>query len=189
MKNIKKNIKYFVLLFSLLTLFICVGNMVMAEENEVSNEEVKIIAAEEIGIETVGQQEVEIIEEHTDDENISEGEDMDVPIQNEEDEEVKESEDIYESPEANPIEKPETNEVTDNMVEGYEEGSYFEPNYFECEIEEECYKCDECIIEEDVFCDEEINPRDGHYVLDRQCIVCGHGSCVPVDDNLVPYED
>ena len=174
------NLKYFLSLAAMLAAFIFVGELVMAEQpHEVIVDEIEIIEAEEIGIKTIDE-EFETLDVY--EEVISEDKDMDessvfeeevLPVEpaNKESEDVEEVE--YDSPEAEPL-----------MYEGNKEGVYFEANCFDCECHEYCYKCEECTLEEDIFWDEEINPENG-WVFSKDCIVCGHGGCEPVDEEFV----
>lgn len=179
----KDNIKYIISLITLLALVICLGNIAMADE-VITDEKIEIIEAEDIGIKTIEKvQEDEIIEVPVDETDV-EDEVLDVPVQNKPEETEEEQE--YESPEAVPVtEEIEETEAPVGMVEGYEEGVYFEPNTFDCEAHEECYKCKECTIEESLFIDEEINPDGEHWVLCKICIVCGDTTNEPVDDNFI----
>lgn len=189
MKKFKKEIKYIVSLVTLLALFICVGNMVMAEEKETivdeKTEKIEIVKAEDIGI-----KEVEKVQEESPalplpvNEVRTEDEVMDVPVQNKPESEPVDTEPEYESPEADPVEVDEF-EVPEGMYEGYEEGVYFEPNCTSCDIHEACFVCEEHNYVEDFYCDEEINPNEGNWVLDRTCVICGHGNCEPVTEEFV----
>ena len=187
MKNYKDTIKYILSLVALLTLFICIGNMVMAEEKVVAEvDEIEIIKAEDIGIKEIEKvQEEIIIPETTVDKTTTKDETMDISVQkkpetkteNKQIREVIKEDPVAEEPE---VESP---EIPEGMVEGYEEGVYFEPNCFDCEIEEACYKCEECTFVEELFCDEEINPEGENWVLSKTCTVCGHGGCEPMTDD------
>lgn len=179
MKNIKDTIKYVLSLITLLALFICVGNMVMAEEKVVAEvDEIEIIEAEDIGIKEIEkiQEEVKIPETPVN-EATAKDKAVDVPVQTES-EKVKQDEIKHE-------EEVESPEPPEGMVAGYEEDTYFEPNCFECELAEECYVCEECNMIEELCIDEEINPNGEHWVLFSYCDVCGNGGCEPVDDNFV----
>ena len=183
----KNNIKYLVSLIVLLTVFICIGNMVMAEDNEVIKneitEEIEVIKAEDIGIKEV---ENLIIEESTTTETAVEDKTID--------ENLPYKEEALIVAEENPNEIPaydEKNEIAEETeanekYEGYEEGVYFEPNCFgDCPLHDACYMCEEHDIKAEVFIDEEINPENGWVYLET-CIVCGH--CLasePVDDTFV----
>lgn len=179
MKNIKNTIKYVLSLTALLVLFVCLGNMVMAEEKVITEvEEIEIIDAENIGIKEIEKIQEEVKTPETPVNKVATKDKVvDVPVQTES-EKVKQDEIKYE-------EEVESPEPPEGMVEGYEEGVYFEPNCFDCEIEEACYKCEECTFVEELFCDEEINPEGENWVLSKTCTICGHGSCEPVDDNFV----
>ena len=169
----RNNIKYFVSLIALLAVFICVGELVMAENYEVikneMSEEMEVIKAEDIGVKAVEKEmetETVIAEAVAEDKVVDEApvykEEVSEPI-----EDVEEPE--YKSPE---------------VPEGLVEGVYFEPNS-ECEISEECYKCEECDFREELFIDEDINPEGEHWVLGKTCVVCGHGINEPVSEEFV----
>lgn len=186
----KNNIKYFLSLVTLLVVFICVGNMVMAEENEVivneEMEEIEIIEAEDIGMGTIPQ-EVEVITEDPVDEVVAEDEVVDVPVQVSKKQEV-----TYESPEADLVEEKaeeadevDESEIPEGMVTGYKEDVFFEPNCFDCETCDSCYKCEVCEFVEELYCDEEINPEGENWVLGKMCVVCGHGSNEPMTEEAV----
>lgn len=181
----KNNIKYIISLIVLTAAFICLGNMVMAENHKVvaneTVEEKEVIKAENIGVKTI---EKEIVEEPVVAEAIAEDKTVDEnpvnedPVYKEETEPVKEEdlvddEPVYESP-----------EVPEGKVEGYIEGEYFDPNTTECEISEECYKCEECDFREELFIDEDMNPEGEHWVLGKTCVVCGHGTNEPVTEEF-----
>ena len=183
----KNSIKYLVSFITLLAVVICIGNMVMAEDNEIITnkmleEEIEIIKAEEIGIKEIEKQTIKesataetVVENKTIDENLSYKEE--VPVVAEEN-----SNEVPAYDEKNEIaEETEANE----KYEGYEEGVYFEPNCFgDCPLHDSCYICSECTFVEELFCDEEINPEGENWVLSKTCIVCGHGGCEPVTDEF-----
>ena len=176
----KNKIKYFLSLTAMLALFIFVGELVMAEQpNKVIVDEMEIIDAEEIGIETIKNEtkEVAIHEEiKAEDKNVYETpvSKEEIPVKSVEENKSKEVEEVeYDSPEAEPL-----------MFEGYQEGIYFEPNCFDCELHEYCYKCEEHEIEIEYFWDEEINPNEG-WVRSETCIICGHGGCEPITEEEI----
>lgn len=140
-----------------------------AQESQPSlvEEEIEVIDAEVLGIET------KIQEENTD--NTQEEEEKEI-IENQ-----KECYAETETVEVIEEEEEEGNICPENMHEGYEEGTYFEPNCFDCELHEYCYMCEEHEFESEYFWDEDINPRYG-WVYSETCIVCGHGTCKPVKE-------
>lgn len=134
-----------------------------------TEEKLDVIKAEDIGI-VIKEKKIYTVEEEK--EVISE-EERENYINTEED-----KEDIYFEEEEEEIICPE------GMYEGYEEGVYFEPNYFDCELHEYCYMCENHEIESEYFWDEDINPRNG-WVYSETCIICGHGTCKPVTKDKV----
>lgn len=152
----------------ILVMILSIGSVASAmtkdEEPEV-NEVIEVIEidAEDIGIETI---ETEVEEDEdviTEDEDLA----MDEDYIQEEEPEVTE-----------PVEEEDTSEPPEGMAEGYVAGEYFPVNCYDCELHTECFKCEECTFEEEESYDED---RD-IYMLDKWCIVCGHGTSEPLEE-------
>ena len=174
----KYNIKpVLAMIFVLVLGMVAIVLSAKAEDQEVTDE-IFVIDAEDIGIKTIKKETVK-------DEDVvieTESEILDDSVRKKEMEYEKRSYEIEkEEQEQEAIETVEEEDLTEppeGMVEGYEEGVYFEPNWFECEVCEYCYKCDECTIETTYSYDEE-----GNYIREETCIVCGHGTSEPVEEN------
>lgn len=168
--------KFLIVILSLIIMgaacFIAVKTL-DAQESQTSliEKEVEVIDAEAIGIKT------KIQEENTD--NTQEEK------EEEEKEIIENKEECYTETETVEVieeeEEEEENICPENLYEGYEEGNYFEPNCFDCELHEYCYECEEHEFESEYFWDEDINPRYG-WVYSETCVVCGHGTCKPVKE-------
>ena len=156
--------KKIISIIAVLTMVFGLSSVAMADkENEIVIEEKAVIAAEDIGIK---ENEYEIIEEEfINDDSEVEAEDMGVPVQDEENEES--NEEVTESP-APP----------EGKVEGYVAGVYFDPNENDCEICDQCYKC-----EDDghiyAHC---VSVDDRGYIYEEWCTICGHGTDTVISD-------
>lgn len=159
-----------------------VANLTFAKESEPVQNDMQVIDAEDIGIKTVEtevlEDEVMVIE--------AESEVLDAEPVYEEDVEYEEPETDHEiqeeesepeetEPKEEEVESPEPPE---GMVEGYEKGVYFYPNENDCEIREECYKCED----DDHIYAHSVCMDDRGYVLDEWCTICGHGTSKRITD-------
>ena len=145
------------------------GTMAFAEELEPVQEDVLVIDAEDIGITPIQNLEEEEIEEDVFDESEEVFEESDEAWEEEiEEEETEDFEEETVSP-----------EPQEGMVEGYEEGVYFEPNTFDCEVCGECYTCpdDSHVYEHNVYIDD-----DNTYIYEEWCTICGHGTETPITE-------
>lgn len=134
-----------------------VGTFAYAKDNEtLENTVIETISAEDIGVEVVKNENVVIeVEDKVDD----------VSTEKEEKETEVKDEIVLEEETESPM-------PPEGMVEGYEDGIYFEPNCFDCELCEECYKCEDnghiyahCVS------------LDGRcYIYEEWCTICGHGT-------------
>lgn len=149
---------------------------IYAHEEKIE-EEMEVINAEDIGLKTIEMEdkedEVIIIEKEEKVEDEVQKNKDEFILENEEEKDDDNNEVEVESP-----------EVPEGLYEGYEEGIYFEPNCFNCELHEFCYQCDKHEIEVEYFYDEEINPNGG-WVKTETCIICGHGIYNPVSEEEV----
>lgn len=151
-----------------------------AKGESISEEEMDVIMAEDIGIVTIEEDKekyVYIENENPCMDDVSENKEIstkkEVHNTNKKEVAVKEQECLEDEIEDEEI----IADCPEGMSEGYIAGTFFEPNHFgDCELHEYCYICPECTIVEEIGRDEDINPNGGWY-LDRCCIVCGHGTC------------
>lgn len=167
-------ISFFILIFGTVSFAKYEPNKIKEIDN------IETINAEDIGIETIEVDEkheqivdeTEIVSDEeeivVDDESIEE--EMEEEIEKEIDEPIEEEIDESEPPAG--------------MCEGYESGVYLPVNS-SCELHEECHRCEQCVFEEEIFCDDEINPDGEHLVLNKTCIICGHGTCTPIDESEI----
>ena len=167
MNNIKRILIVILALAAMAGACLVVTTYSEAKESQIietlDEKELEVINGEEIGIviNTQEKEEVEIIE---------------APSHIEEDKNLSTAEnDNFET---------ESPEVPEGLSEGYEEGVYFEPNCFDCELHEYCYKCEQHEIETEYFYDEEINPNSG-WVYSETCVICGHGECRPATEDEI----
>lgn len=146
------------------------GTMSFAKEAEPVQDEVTVIDAEEIGIAPMQDFEEEEIQEDVFEEPEEEFEDSEEEW--EEDIQEEEAEDVEEDYEEE-TEEDVSPEPPEGMVEGYEEGVYFEPNTYDCDTCDECYTCpeDSHVYAHCISVDE-----DNSYILEEWCTICGHGT-------------
>lgn len=154
-----------------------IANLAVAKEYEpVQEEAMAVIDAEDIGISPIQDIEEDEIEEDVleePEEDFEESEEAE-PEEDPETEEPEEDEDYEEENE----EVTESPAPPEGKVEGYVAGVYFDPNCFDCEICEECYKCEDDghIYAHSVCMD------DRGYVLEEWCTICGHGTSKRITD-------
>lgn len=151
-----KNIKYILSIITVLTIVCGAGSVAMADKDkEIISEEVIEINAEDIGIKEINNnlEDEELIEE-----DVIESNDEFV------DESIKpniDNEPVTESP-----------TPPEGKVEKYIVGDYSDPNENDCDIDEECYDC-----EDDshmyVHC---VSMENDTYIYEEWCEVCGHGT-------------
>lgn len=175
MNNIKRILIVILALAAMAGACLVVTTYSEAKESQITEalveEELEVIDGEEIGIVINTKETEEEVE-------IEEEEIIETPSYTEEDEDVdstiEENEDL----------ETKSPEVPEGLSEGYEEGVYFKPNCFDCELHEYCYKCEQHEIETEYFWDEDINPRHG-WVYSETCIICGHGECRPATEDEI----
>ena len=161
------------------------------EKTEKENKNIETINAEDIGIRTIPKEVVEDVNEDVDIETENtvvdevsvyvEDVENEIPVRTEP-AETEEEDTLPE--EAEPVEEEDLSEPLEGMFEGYVSGEYLPINYYDCELHDGCYKCEECKLVEEICYDEEINSNGGWY-LDKYCIVCGHGNCELIDESEI----
>lgn len=157
--------KNIVLIITFLTIVCGTNSIAIADKgNDIISEEIVEINAEDIGIKTTT-----IEDDFKDDEINNEF------VENE----TIESDDYFELEINNEFvtESPITHE---DKVVGYMEDIYFEPNENDCDIDEECYDCedDSHVYVHCVFME------DDKYIYEEWCEICGHGT-----EKLITYEE
>lgn len=147
----KYKIRPAILALILVFAFGSVASAMTKDEEEVIDEVIEI-EAEDIGIKTIETE-------------VEEDEDVTSETENQ----------IVDEDEALETEE-EPSEPPVGMVEGYIQGTYFEPNTYDEETGEYNYFCDKC---EYAHC---VSVDDNGYIYEEWCIVCGNGTDTRITD-------
>jgi hypothetical protein len=173
-----------------------IGTMSFAQEYdaEIPTEDIQVINAESIGIKTIPKEVAtdEIIipenENPTVDETTVYEEEVEYekPVQTEP-AETKKEDSLQKAIE--PVEEEDLSEPPEGMYEGCVSGEYLPINYYDCELHDGCYMCEEHRYEESIGWEEE-NGVAVKWWLERFCTVCGHGTSIEIsEEEAINFEN
>lgn len=182
----KKVFKSILAIAVIATFFI--GTMSFAQEYDakIPTEDIHVINAESIGIKTIPKEVVkdEIVIHETENTVVDATTLYEKEIENESPtykESAETEKEKQKQKKTEPVEEEDLSEPPEGMYEGCVSGEYLPINYYDCELHDGCYMCEEHRYEESIGWEEE-NGVAVKWWLERFCTVCGHGTSIEMSE-------